>query len=608
VLDKSSEALTRYIEETRPLVKSPQFPKSACERFASWSRDEQYNWLTARFECLSDYLTLSDVLGFDFKVEPHQLLFDQFPQPQPGSGLALFELSTTFKKFMVLWSRGIFKTSSCIVAMVIFILNYPNIRMCFLTGGEMLAKRQLHKLKSCFEKPTEDFLFLFPEFCMRSLVRKNGTIEDVPVKMGNAHEFTVSARTKFTLAEPTFAISTARSVKAGSHFDLIFIDDLVNDQNFDSPELLEKCYQDYLHIVPVLNPGGFILMTGTPYSYGDTYERIQEQAKKEEKEIGHTVWKISIHSCYVWGCKNCPHSSVYHDYSTNILEPRCKKCACPGFESNGARGVLFPQTKTRDGLTIGWTSEFLEQQERELGNEMFSYQYLCTPLSSGSQIFTEALIAQQTYFDKKLTPNFPRMTMIVGDLAYSERAGRDYSVLLAVAVYMGQLWVYDCDFGNWDADAIAQHTVDFILKIRPHVLFFEKYPGHDATNTVILNRAQRVGLAKVPLMWLPASNRKNAKITRIGAVKGELVNRRIWLYAGMPGYAMMVTQLLKWPRLGRRDDFADCLGQTLVCPSGYGSEDAPRPEPTLNWLRRLNSTGPIDESYPDTGCGTGIVA
>ena len=73
------------------------------------------------------------------------------------------------------------------------------------------------------------------------------------------------------------AITTARSVKAGSHYDVIFIDDLVNETNYRSLKMLEKSIQDYRDIGPLLAPAGYIFVTGTRYSFGDLYEQIQEQ-------------------------------------------------------------------------------------------------------------------------------------------------------------------------------------------------------------------------------------------------------------------------------------------------------------------------------------------
>ena len=284
----------------------------------------------------------------------------------------LSDLEHLTKKMMILWPRGLFKTSAVIVEIVQTILNYPNVRICFLTGSDSLAKRQLRRIKRVFEQPTVRFRALFPEFCMKSIRNKKIADEtdhrawsDEPCKLGNAHEFTIPCRKNYTLAEPTFCLSTARSVKSGAHFDVIFIDDLVNDQNYRSVKALEKCYQDYLDICPMLEVTGFMVLTGTRYSFGDTYERIQEKAREEERERGRTIWKFSIRDCWSRGCLNCPHTDVFHNYDVNILQPPCSipECNCKGFQPSGSKGVLFPETRTFDGRSIGHTLEWLEAEK-----------------------------------------------------------------------------------------------------------------------------------------------------------------------------------------------------------------------------------------------------
>lgn len=631
---KSSPEFLKY----RASVDLSNFPKGFLKTFDGMSEADRLRWFLGRFKCLKYHLYLSGfaeeprlgepdiidyvpILGMDFQEDPHSQLFAQFIQKRPGTGVVLSDLETQFKKTMILWPRGLFKTSSIIVEIVQLILNYPNIRICFLTGGDQLAKRQCARVKRVFEKPTKRFKMLFPEFCVvsRELKKRLKTIgpdgeeieeiqyEDVPAKLGTAHEFTVPCRTNDTFAEPTFAISTARSVKAGSHFDVIIIDDLVNEQNYRSAKALEKCYQDYIDICPLLEPTGFILMTGTRYSFGDTYQRIQEMAQEEEKQLGKTIWKFSIRDCWSMGCQNCVHTDVYHDFTINVTQPPCKKCSCPGFKARGNRDVLFPQTRTHDGRSIGHTLEFLEGERLRLGPEFFANQYENRPIAADSQTFTETLIGGQTLFRVEQLPAYGQaITIGVGDLAYVGQEGRDYSVLYICRIFQGQIFVIDCLFGNWDSNAVAENTVLALLKHRPSVIYYEKFNGWEAYNNVITAYAATKGMLKVPIQWEKGSQAANAKLIRIGAIKGPLAAKRLWLFGDMPGYQQLVNQLIKWPKLGRHDDFADCLGMVVAAPTGYEQINPPAQESTSNWLRKLQQSEPLDDSYGDNGCGTGI--
>lgn len=616
------------LEQYRKTINFSVFPKERLAWYENADALTQKKWLIGRFKCLSNHLYLSGyvekekpgdpdlpkeyapIMGMDFQANPHAMLFAQFIQKNPGKNIALSDLDTRTKKRMILWPRGLFKTSAVIVEIVQAILNYPNVRICFLTGGDQLAKRQLARVKRVFERPTELFQYLFPEFCLKSVMnKKTGKWEDVNCKMGTAHEFTVPCRTNDTFAEPTFAISTAKSVKSGSHFDIIFIDDLVNDQNYRSVKSLEKCYQDYLDICPLLDPTGFIIMTGTRYSYGDTYERIQEKAKQEERELGCTIWKFSIRDCWSKGCKNCTHTNVYHNYDANILQPPCTVpgCQCAGFVDNQAKDVLFPETRTFDGRAIGHTLEFLEGEKIRLGLEFFANQYENNPIAADSQTFTEVLIGGQTLHHMSQIPPYNQsFTFAVGDLAYVGQEGRDFSVIFLCRMFQGQIFIYDCVFGNFDSGQIAENTVSILLKHRPSVIYYEKFNGWEAYNNVISAEAMRRGLQRVPIQWEKGSQALNAKLIRIGSIKGVLTQKRLWLYAGMPGYSQLVQQLTKWPKLGRHDDFADTAGMVVAAPTGYELGSPPQTESATNWLRRLNGSNQTEDAYPDNGCGNGI--
>lgn len=629
-------------EKYRASVDLTNFPKKF---MSSWyeqaTPEELTQWYTERFRCLKYHLFLSGyvvaqkagdpdlppahipILGMDFQDNPHSQLFSRFVQKRPGEHFVLSDLETLTKKMMILWPRGLYKTSAVIVDIVQTILNYPNVRMCFLTGGDNLAKSQLARVKRVFEKPTKRFRHLFPEFCLVSkrvkrrvtneTTGKTSTIlewEDELCEMGTAHEFTVPCRTMDIFAESTFTISTARSVKAGSHYDIIYIDDLVNETNYRSVIALEKCYQNYIDICPLLEPTGYIVMTGTRYSFGDTYERIQELAKDEERRVGHTIWKFSIRDCWSMGCRNCPHTDVYHDYGVNILQPPCTTpgCPCIGFQPNGAKGVLFPETRTVDGRPIGHTLEFLESKRHEYGDEFFANQYENRPIAAGAQTFTETLIGQQTIHNlSDIPPYAAGSTFVVGDLAYVGQAGRDSSVLYVCRLFQGQIFIFDCLFGNWDSEKVAENTVNALLRHRPDVMYYEKFNGWEAYDKIITTYAAAKGIQKIPIQWEKGSQANNAKLIRIGSVKGVLTSKRLWLYAGMPGYQKLVQQLTKWPKLGKHDDFADCAGMVIAAPTGYQLSNPPQEVSIANWLHKLHAVRIEEDGYTDNGCGTGIV-
>ena len=552
-----------------------------------------------RLLALTDHQYLGvEVMGMDFQEIPHRGLFDQFLQKDIYQSMSLHDLATTVKKRMILWPRGTFKTSAVMVDQVQTILNFPNVRICHLAGGDSLGKDHLNRVKSVFEQPTERFQYLFPEFCK--------------TRIGNAHQFTVPARSKTmsSLAQPTFKITTAKSVKAGSHYDLIYVDDLVNETNYRSPKLLEKCIQDYTDIAPLLDPEGYMYVTGTRYSFGDLYQEIQDRAAKEIKETGRNRWSFSILPCWVRYCTNCEpfctHRDVDHAWSANATEPVCLRCKCIGWKDSGVKDVLFPKAKTKDGRTIGHTIEFLEMERSEHGAEWFANQYENNPIAAGEQTFTPELLARQTLFHENQFPTALQCpTFFVGDLSYVGADDRDKSVFYVCRQWQGQIFVVDCLSGKWDATQLCENLFLGVMKYRPVMIWIERFLGWEAYDTVLNSFARDKNIQRFPVEWMPMSYVPKAKIVRIGTVKEPLSQRRLWLNANMPFYEELCDGLKKWPKLGRHCDYQDCLGLVISAPTGYQLDSLPKiMGTTQTWLRKLNAPPDEDSGYDSRVSGS----
>ena len=608
VLEEPEEEATDENFEPE-IVDGIPMPRVFSQKLRAMSPEERAQWDADRYRAKTDQIFLArEILGLDVVENPHAALFNLCLHKQPG--VPLNQLSP-IKRRMILWPRGHAKTVCTRVEMVQCILNYPNIRICFLSGSDSLSMLQLAALKQVFEKPTPEFLRLFPEMCLTSRQSKKKVWTDHLDSLGTQHAFSVPCRTSQVAAEPTFSISTSKKVKAGSHFDLFFVDDIVNEQNYRNAAQLEKCYQDYLSLIPLLEPTGFLAVTGTRYSFGDTYERLAEMAQREG---GANRWILSIRDCYSQGnCKTCGHAEVFHDRDQNVAQPPCtaKGCACKGFVSNGdLNAVLFPQVIKRDGNPFGFTREILENIRAEIGNQNFSNQYLNNPIDVSEQMFTSAMIGKATIFDQKLLPTYGAAGVyLVGDLAYSSEnsdGDRDLSVIYVVQQFRGQIFITDCRFGRWSSNALVEETLKLMMEKRPNTIYFEKPAGPaDALHNLLLARANQAGIAKMPLQWVKVSNAKDAKSIRINNLQA-ILGQRLFLFAGMPGYDQLVSQMEKWPRLGKHDDFLDALSRCPEVSTSWAHDTPPQPQTVANWLQKLQGTTTIEEDYPTGACGTGI--
>ena len=580
-------------------------------------------WMEQRLRGQTDHLFLAnELMGYDFQPNPHEALFRELLQKDPAQNTPLFQLGSPCKcrpqyreackkcngtginrrkKRMIQWPRGLFKTSAIIVEIVQLILNYPNIRILFLTGNLKLGKRQLARVKRVFEQPSAKFRQLYPEFCAAPGRKLPDSTPD---------GFTVPCRTAAQFAEPTFCISSAKSVKSGTHYDVIFVDDLVNDQNFRSAKLLESAWEDYLAVIPLLEPAGFLYITGTPYAFGDTYERIKEAADKEEAETGSSVWEFSIKAAWCKLCKTCGHPDLRHNSDLSYTSPPCtmEDCACKCFVDSGEKQVLFPIAITRDGRQVGHTVEMLEAIQRE-DPGFFALQYLCQRIAKEEQRYTPELIARQTFWHLNVIP--PQAgTFMVGDLSYIGDDKRDRSVLYLVRVWMGVLWVYHCIAGNWDSDEAMTNVLLAIMQHRPQAVWLERFNGWEAYNNILMAKAAQHGLLQLPVEWRKLDRKTNAKTIRIGVPLSWMKDRKLWLFAGMPWYDKLIKQLLKWPKIPHHDDEGDCLGHACEVPHGAHGIPAPLPaggmQDRIRKMHRDAAENAGMQGFNPGGTGSGV--
>jgi hypothetical protein len=608
------------------ILNSVEIPRVRAAQLLAMPKVEYDQWLADREACLRDQLVLSKVMGLDLVENPHRAMFDFFGRVTKGMTLQDF-VTTYTKKKMCLLPRGIGKTFGIRVQEAYMILNFPRIRICFLTGGENLGKRQSIQTKKVFSRPTGEFLRLFPEFCTISVKSKKGIWTDEAPDWGNAHEWNVPARGDSIYPEPTFAISTAKAAKAGSHFDLIFIDDLVNDTNWDSETLLEQSYQDYLDICPLLDPlHGAMLVTGTRYAVGDCYDRIQAKAKEMAAAGQDVVWAFLIRGCWSTDCQNpkCGHPAIFHNQLG--LPAHCTKpeCDCSSFVEGGERKCLFPAVQKADGELFGHTIQFLMSAQQEYGKRYFSCQYLNDPkVAVAFKTFTQQLIDDATIDLARMPDRNISMQYLVGDMAYSLGEDCDDTVIFAFAKprFGGAHYIWACWYGKFTASNKADLVLNTMKLIRPETMFMQKDLGSEnfQLNLTARATAPEFGLIKVPITWTElGTHTKDAKLKRIADSELALKGKRLYFavstingqkeFQGTPGaYAKLCQQLLKFPAPSTHDDFADCAGMVAAAvQTGYLSETLPTQQPSTHWLRRLNEVQVESDDYPDSGGGSGL--
>lgn len=172
---------------------------------------------------------------------------------------------------LILLPRGHQKSTIVSVAWVIQqILKDPNIRVQIISATWKLSKDLLHQIKRILED--SDLKELFGTFVTR--------------KTRWSTEYIDVAQSTRRSKDPTISTGGINTGKTGSHCDLMILDDVVSPENTTTPELVRKTIDSYKDLLPLIDPGGVLVIVGTRYSMADLYGYLIEN---EAQSInGHT--------------------------------------------------------------------------------------------------------------------------------------------------------------------------------------------------------------------------------------------------------------------------------------------------------------------------------
>ena len=87
-------------------------------------------------------------------------------------------------------------------------------------------------------------------------------------------EIEIAQKTSRTIKEPTISTAGLEKSLTGYHYDLIICDDLVDATNITTAEQIEKVKSYYRNMLPLLDPGGRIVVIGTRWCIGDLYDEL----------------------------------------------------------------------------------------------------------------------------------------------------------------------------------------------------------------------------------------------------------------------------------------------------------------------------------------------
>jgi hypothetical protein len=208
------------------------------------------------------------------------------------------------RKIAVGIPRGFFKTTIGGVGVPIHVIQKnPNITILLDAHGTEHSVETLGAIRGLAE--SEDFVEQFGDWRVAS-----DNPEDIAAAW-RSNAITVAQRTNKGIRQPTITCTGAEKSKVGGHYDLIIADDLVNNINCLSERLRERTRRHVGGFIPLLNPGGVILMLFTRWHLLDVYATLMRQEEKnKEYAEKHGIpyvpeWEFYVRS--IWDDEGKPY-------------------------------------------------------------------------------------------------------------------------------------------------------------------------------------------------------------------------------------------------------------------------------------------------------------
>jgi hypothetical protein len=207
-----------------------------------------------------------------------RLIFPWYDQPilEMCAEMGFTELDETRKtqqKKLYLAPRGSWKTSLVIARIIFLLLKYPQIRLLLYRATRETAQQMLREVKGHLMSNTV-------------ILEHFGNLWEGSPKWDEDAIIISTRQIAPGDRDPSVMTIGVDGQTAGFHPDGVFMDDVVTEQNCDSPQLMDKAWRMMQSVYGLLQPWGWTLVTGTRWSNIDCYQKIIDINKAcDEAEV-----------------------------------------------------------------------------------------------------------------------------------------------------------------------------------------------------------------------------------------------------------------------------------------------------------------------------------
>lgn len=435
---------------------------------------------------------------------------------------------------MLLIPRGHLKTAMITKGFTIqSILRNPNVRVLIANQVWDKSREMLYEIKQMLTDKS-DLPKIFGSF-----VSERWREDDIVVRQ----------RTR-ALAAPTVGTSGVEAELTSSHYDLILLDDLQGEKNFQTPEQREKVKRYYRSMIDLIEPGGTIIVIGTRWHLDDVYQYIID------------------------------NESEYYDITVRKVIEDGK--------------IIFPKKFNQqfDPKTKAWKFtttpclDYINYLKKRPSEEFYS-QYMNDPIDSENQIFKKEYF--KTY-ERRPERLFVGMTI---DPAISEKQSADnFAINVSGMDENYRIYVLDTLKGHWKVAESIDNIFSMYEKWHPSVIGLETVAYQKALKAWLEEKMRERGV------YFPITElRRNTNESKEFRIKALEPFYRDGLVFHAPWMQSLETELLQFPK-GKHDDEIDALASQLdlLVP---GDSAASQGIPAGSWEAAFQDAQKFNQPYRD---------
>ncbi len=476
--------------------------------------------------------------------EPHRVICDFFVKKDDKKSLADQDIR---KNRILLWPRGGFKSTIDICDVVQWILNFPDVRILFLTAADDLASGFVDETKGHFRiRKTNPSLMniFFPEYCVEDKNQWDQYHFACPL-----WEAKQDGR-----KEPTVTASSIVSTLSGFHYEVMKADDTVSNKNSENEEQCARVIKNFFINRKMLRPFGYCDLIGTRYNAVDMYgvaldNNIGEIQKKDFGPCVEIIDNLTSGLRVLIG-----KAIVIKSEAAVKLADERKKITYPEAGEDGC-DLLIPKIYPYARLM------------KELNDDEVSFegQFNQNPNPVSTTVFDRSLLVASTVSFSEMPFRGP--VSQTWDFAFSAKKGRDYTTASNVIWNdKGQFFVTDILRGRYKPHDLAKAVVDFAVKWRPYIIGIEDASGSKLLEPTIISEANKTGDAYIinicsHIDWYPTDLHKDSKRMRMASLHPWMVDGNMKFANYLPILETIYNEFEKCLSSHKHDDIPDVLSQ-----------------------------------------------